>query len=627
MINLSKLCLALVLVMMGSALVSAQPDGSGWNQRRGRFHPDVWSFEKDTVGSVPKSWKAAETAGKGTPAQWQVIADDSAPEGSQTVAITANKNSGRTYNLLIAQETSYLDLGIKVSVKAVTGKEDQGGGPIWRAKDADNYYIARWNPLEDNFRVYYVKDGRRKQLGTADVKADPKAWHDILIVHRGNRIIAMFDGNKMIELEDSTFGEAGKVGLWTKADAATAFDNLIVFSGRRRTGLRMTFDRDKVGSIPTDWKVAETRGKGTPATWQVSKDPAAPSPANTVAITANKNRGSTYNLLIAQKTSFKDLNIKVMVKAITGKQDQGGGPIWRAKDADNYYIARWNPLEDNFRVYYVKGGRRIQIATADVKLDPKAWHEIEINHRGTKITASLDGKKMIDLEDSTYSEAGMVGLWTKADAATAFDNLTVYSDRVRGRRMTFNRDEVGSVPRGWKVAETSGEGKLATWQIITDASAPSPPQAVAITSNANNGRTFNLLMAENTSYKDLEIKVMVKAIAGKEDQGGGPIWRAKDANNYYIARWNPLENNFRIYFVKNGRRKQLGTAEVKTDSKLWHEILIVHKGNRITASFDGKKMIELDDSTFSEVGMIGLWVKADGRTAFDDLTPRHLAGN
>ena len=215
-----------MLVMVGSALVSAQPGGAARDQRRRQFRPDVWTFEKDTLGSVPKSWKASETAGKGTPAQWQVIADDSAPEGSQTFAITANKNSGRTYNLLIAQESSYQDLGIKVSVKAVTGKEDQGGGPIWRAKDGDNYYIARWNPLEDNFRVYYVKDGRRKQLGSADVKADPKAWHDILIMHRGTRIIAMFDGKKMIELEDATFGEAGMVGLWTKADGRTAFDDL-----------------------------------------------------------------------------------------------------------------------------------------------------------------------------------------------------------------------------------------------------------------------------------------------------------------------------------------------------------------------------------------------------------------
>ena len=195
------------------------------------------------------------------------------------------------------------------------------------------------------------------------------------------------------------------------------------------------------------------------------------------------------------------------------------------------------------------------------------------------------------------------------------------------QRWTFDKDKSGFVPQGWKVAETGGEGKLATWQVIADESAPSPPQAVTITANNNFGRTFNLLMAQGTSYRDLEIKVMVKAVAGEEDQGGGPIWRAKDADNYYICRWNPLENNFRLYFVKDGRRRQLGTADVRTDPKVWHEITIVHKETQITASFDGKKMIELEDSTFGEPGMVGLWVKADGRTAFDDFSPRRISGN
>jgi len=404
-------------------------------------------------------------------------------------------------------------------------------------------------------------------------------------------------------------------------------------SGRGQRGRRgrrdvWSFEEDKAGSVPTGWKVAETRGKGVPATWQVVEDDSAPDGTQAVAITANENRGSTYNLMIAQATSYRDLVIRVKVKAVTGKQDQGGGPIWRAKDADNYYIARWNPLEDNFRVYYVKDGRRIQLGSADVKADPKAWHDILIVHRGNRIAASLDGERLIELEDTTFGEAGKVGLWTKADAATEFDNLTVFSVRDRGpRRMTFDRDEVGSVPRGWKVAETSGQGKLATWQVISDESAPSQPQAVAITANKNYGRTFNLLMAQRTSYEDLEVRVMVKAIAGEEDQGGGPIWRAKDADNYYICRWNPLENNFRVYFVKDGRRKQLGTAEVKTDAKAWHEVRIVHKGTQITAYFDKKKMVELEDSTFSEPGMVGLWVKADGRTAFDDFSPRRISGD
>ena len=186
-----------------------------------------------------------------------------------------------------------------------------------------------------------------------------------------------------------------------------------------------SFDRDEVGSVPEGWQVAETRGRGMPAVWEVTGDATAPSARNMIAITANENHGQTYNLLIAEDTSYRDLDIGVMVQAGTGKEDQGGGPIWRVKDADNYYVARWNPLEDNFRVYFVKDGRRRQIGSADVKTDSGTWHEIEIEHEGYRIEASLDGKKMIEVVDSTFAEAGMVGLWTKADAATAFDDLEV----------------------------------------------------------------------------------------------------------------------------------------------------------------------------------------------------------
>ena len=267
--------------------------------------------------------------------------------------------------------------------------------------------------------------------------------------------------------------------------------------GQRSRGGRRdmwSFEKDKAGFVPKGWKVAETRGQGTPAKWQVMEDDTAPSGSNVAAITGNENRGSTYNLLMAERTRYGDLNIRVKVKAVTGKQDQGGGPIWRAKDGNNYYVARWNPLEDNLRLYYVKDGRRIQLGSAEAKADPKLWHEIRIDHRRTKITVSFDGKKMIELEDSTFSEPGMVGLWTKADAATKFDDLTIYSRMRNTGRMNFDKEKPGSVPRGWKVAETGGEGKLATWQVIADASAPSPPQAVAITENKNYGRTFNYLL-------------------------------------------------------------------------------------------------------------------------------------
>jgi len=188
----------------------------------------VWSFDGDRTGTVPDGWEIAETAGHGTTAVWKVVADKTAPSPPNVVAVTKTENYGSTFNLLIAKDTSYEDLEISVRVKAGTGKEDQGGGPIWRVRDADNYYIARWNPLENNFRVYFVKNGRRRQLGSANVKADPAVWHEIEIEHEGTRIEAEFDGKKLIEVEDSTFREAGMVGLWTKADAATSFDDLEV---------------------------------------------------------------------------------------------------------------------------------------------------------------------------------------------------------------------------------------------------------------------------------------------------------------------------------------------------------------------------------------------------------------
>ena len=120
-----------------------------------------------------------------------------------------------------------------------------------------------------------------------------------------------------------------------------------------------------------------------------------------------------------------DLEIELKIKSITGRQDQGGGPIWRAKDAKNYYVARWNPLENNLRVYYVRDGRRVQLASADIITDPGEWHEIEIKHVGNIIRAKFDYEKVIEIEDTTFTESGMAGLWTKADAATAFDDFKV----------------------------------------------------------------------------------------------------------------------------------------------------------------------------------------------------------
>ncbi|MBZ0255926.1 hypothetical protein K8I31_07680 [bacterium] len=182
------------------------------------FH---WTFES---GKVPQSWRIAETNSTKTLAQWNVVEDKA--DGNHWFAITKTENKKRTYNLAIFEEAKFKDVRIQVVVKAETGVEDQGGGPIWRAIDENNYYVARWNPLEDNFRVYYVKDSVRKQLASLVVKLDPKKPHIIFISMVGTTINAMVDDH-LLTLEDNTFTKAGKIGLWTKADAATWFDDLL----------------------------------------------------------------------------------------------------------------------------------------------------------------------------------------------------------------------------------------------------------------------------------------------------------------------------------------------------------------------------------------------------------------
>jgi hypothetical protein len=153
--------------------------------------------------------------------------------------------------------------------------------------------------------------------------------------------------------------------------------------------------------------------------WEVAKDS-----DNLVLYQKAKNDDATFNVALVQGTSFKDLDLSVKLKAVAGEIDRGGGLVWRAKDAKNYYIARYNPLEDNFRVYKVEDGKRTMFKGAKTPGDEK-WHTLRVTMVGTKIACYLDGQKHLEAEDATFSEAGKIGLWSKADAQSYFDDLTV----------------------------------------------------------------------------------------------------------------------------------------------------------------------------------------------------------
>lgn len=188
----------------------------------------LYRFDKTDAGKVPANWKAEKT-GKGDGSIWKVVADETAPSKSGYVLTQTAEGPSTLFNLCVLQEGSYADLELRVAFKALKGKEDQGGGLVFCYQDANNYYVTRYNPLESNFRVYKVIDGVRKQLGDkSDLKLKVGEWHTIGVNHVGKKIVCKLDGEKYLEVEDDAITKAGKVGLWTKADAQTAFDNLSV---------------------------------------------------------------------------------------------------------------------------------------------------------------------------------------------------------------------------------------------------------------------------------------------------------------------------------------------------------------------------------------------------------------
>ncbi len=180
--------------------------------------------------------------------------------------------------------------------------------------------------------------------------------------------------------------------------------------------------------------------------------------------------------------------------------------------------------------------------------------------------------------------------------------------------VNFDNGTVGQPPTGWTTTRT-GSG-AAKWTIEKDDTAPSKPNVLKQSGVA----TYPLCFKNDTSLKDGFVEVKFKPMSGKEDQAGGVVWRLKDANNYYIARANALEDNVTIYHTINGRRTEKKRANMKVASNTWHTLRVDFQANHFTVTCDGKKALEWDDNTFKDAGEVGVWTKADSMTLFDDFT-------
>ena len=185
----------------------------------------IWGFDNDKQGEIAGGF-SNQVTGKGGLGKWEVIEDDTAPSISNVIAQTSQEYSGSHFNMVVNEDEFYDNLELTVKFKGAEGREDQGGGPVWRYQDHNNYYIARANPLENNFRVYKVVDGKRIQMDSVRLKGTGGEWHMIKILASKDRIQCFYDGQPYLEVKDGTFQKAGRIGLWTKADAVTYFDDL-----------------------------------------------------------------------------------------------------------------------------------------------------------------------------------------------------------------------------------------------------------------------------------------------------------------------------------------------------------------------------------------------------------------
>ena len=189
-----------------------------------------------------------------------------------------------------------------------------------------------------------------------------------------------------------------------------------------------------------------------------------------------------------------------------------------------------------------------------------------------------------------------------------------------GREFVYNfdGDVAGKPPAKFHDAVT-GQGAKGQWVVTADQSAPSQPNVLAQLSTDKTDYRFPLAIADEGSYKDLDLSVKFKAISGGVDRAAGLAFRLIDSNNYYVVRANALEDNYRLYRFVNGRRVQFAGANFKVASGEWHELRVECVGNHITCDYDGEKKIDATDDTFKGAGKIGLWTKADSAIYFDDL--------
>lgn len=207
---------------------------------------------------------------------------------------------------------------------------------------------------------------------------------------------------------------------------------LVATSVSARSAETLNFDKAKPSELPPNLTAAVNKGYAS-GVWRVQPDPTAPSAPHVLVQTDSENSGSRFPICVVNDFKAADIELSVQFKALSGKKDQAAGLVWRYADPENYYIVRANALENNVVLYKTEEGKRTDLKPVgasssaygkNITVRKEQWNTLQLHGSGNTFTVSLNGEKLFTVVDGTFSAPGQIGLWTKADSVTAFDNLS-----------------------------------------------------------------------------------------------------------------------------------------------------------------------------------------------------------
>ena len=234
--------LSLVAMLVGA---SAVPRLNSAEERSEKATQRMWTFDTDRAGEAPAGFSCGRT-GTGRGGRWVVQVDQEAPSAPNVLAQVDADATDYRFPVAVANEPTAKDFHLTVRCKPVSGQIDQACGLVFRYQNEKNYYVTRANALEGNIRLYHVVNGDRRQFAGWKGAVTSGVWHELRVDAQADHLEVYWDGRKTIDAHDNTFPHAGKVGVWTKADSLTYFDDLRV----EPLDSSVTFDLDHQGARP-----------------------------------------------------------------------------------------------------------------------------------------------------------------------------------------------------------------------------------------------------------------------------------------------------------------------------------------------------------------------------------------